>query len=211
MPLRLALCSAVLLGIYTGVRFVRDHGMPTESAPLEMNAKDLPMNLGQWQGKDIALDPEVFRKSGAEAVVDRRYRNRRGQTVFLHLAVYGKPQFPTGLAHSPEICYPADGWRMGEPKFIPMGGPDQKDNLAKLLPIERPGETDYVLCWYQIAGAVYCTGDRQRRLFPAQRGRPFFPPVVKVMLQTGATNAEEAEKTLTSLAAEAYKWTKAFH
>jgi len=35
--------------------------------------------------------------------------------------------------------------------------------------------------------------------------------LVKVMLQTTAANADEAEKTLTSLAGEAFAWTKDFH
>ena len=78
------------------------------------------------------------------------------------------------------------------------------------MPVQRHGETGYLLYWYQVNGTAYCNGDRQRALLLACRGRPVRPPVVKVMLQTSAATPDEAQKTLQSLAGDVYAWTREF-
>jgi len=211
MIIRLLLAAAIMLGIYGAVRWVRDRGMPTICSPIEMKIGDLPTSLGEWKGETVALDPEMFKAIGAQMAVDRTYRDHQGRSVSLHAAVFAKPELANGLAHSPEICYPSSGWRIGEPKIVALDRSGTTDNAAKLMPVERRGETAYVLYWYQIDGHAYCTGDRQRQLIHGVRGRPTFPAIVKVMLHTVAPTPEAAEKTLMSLAAETFAWTQSFH
>ena len=210
MTIRLLIAAAVVLGIYGGTRWLKDRGMPTEPAPLEMRTEDLPLTLGEWKGEDVGLDPGMFEAIGAKMVLSRQYRNRAGRLASLHLAVFEGVDGPTAMPHSPEICYPAGGWVLAEPKYIPL---DQSGTtgLAKFLPAARQGQMAYVLYWYQIDGAAYCSGDRQRQLIHGLRGRALLPPIVKVMLHTAAASPDEAEKTLKSLAGEVYAWTRGFH
>jgi EpsI family protein len=210
MITRFFLAVLILLGMYGAAQLVRDRGMPTRPAALEMKVEDLPLVLGEWRGEAVALDPEMFKAIGAEMAMDRRYRNRRGQAVSLHVAVFQLSR-PQALPHSPEVCYPAGGWQLGEPLPISLDQGGKTVNAAKLLPAERRGETVYVLYWYQIDGHAYYTGDRQRQLTLALRGRPARPPIVKVMLQTAASSPEDAEKILLPLAAEVFAWTSGFH
>jgi EpsI family protein len=211
MTVRLLIAAAVVLGIYGGARWLRDRGMPTEPAPLEMTAQDLPTTLGKWKCEDIALDPEMFRAIGAKMVISRACRDDGGRVVWLHIAVFDQFGGVQGLIHPPEHCYSASGWTLGEPTLVSIDQAGATENVAKLLPVERRGEKSYILYWYQIDGTAYYTGDRQRTLLLASRGRPVRPPVVKVMLQTSVANPAEAEKCLKSFAAEVYQWSRGFH
>ena len=210
MTSRLFIAAVALLGIYAGVRWAKDFGMPTQIAPLEMKVQDLPTTLGDWKGEDVALDPDIFTQIGAEMAVDRQYRNQRGGVVSVHVAVFGKTDYITGLPHSPDICYPASGYKLGDPKYISLDA-DATQNEAKFQNVVGHGKTEFLFYWYQIDGAAYCRGDRQRKLLLACRGRPLCPPIVKVMMQASAANPEDAEKTMKSLAAEVFKWSRGFH
>ncbi len=212
MVTRLSLTAVILLSMYAGALWVRDRGMPTESTPLEMTPHDLPLTLGEWTGQHVTTDSEVFKATGAKMVLDRSYRDDRGHAVSLHIAVFDKLLFgASGPPHLPEVCYPGAGWQLGEPKFIALGDAGTTDNSAKLMPAEKGGETALVLYWYQIDGKAYFSGDTQRQIVHGWRGRPTRPPIVKVLLQTSAANADKAEKSLTSFATEVFKWTRDFH
>ncbi len=211
MATRLFVTAAILLGSYASALWVRDRGMPTESAPLEMTPQDLPLALGEWTGQDVTTDPEVFKATGAKMVLDRQYRSRNGQVVTLHIAVFEKFHELSGLPHAPETCYVGAGWHIGGTTPVSLDQRGATGNVGMLEQMTRQGETLDVLYWYQIDGSVYHMGFQQRSLLLACRGRPVLPPVVKVMLQTSAAMPDSAEKTLTSFAAEVFKWTREFH
>jgi EpsI family protein len=212
MTIRLFTSAVVLLGIFAAARWAGRGGIPTEPAPLQMKAQDLPLAFGEWKGENVAVDKDIFNAIGAHSVVDRQYRDRSGRLIVLHFAVFDKfAGVHEGLMHPPDVCYNGSGWTLGEPKDIPLGEEPGAENAANLLPVERQGQTAYVLHWFQIDGVPYHTYARQRSLLTATRGRPLRPPIVKVMLQTSAASPAEAEKTLTSFAAEVYKWTRDFH
>lgn len=212
MALRFIIAAVVLLGIQFGVRWVQDRGVPTETAPIEMKAEDLPKTLGDWKGEDVALDEDLFNHIGAETVIDRTYKDHLGRAVSLHLAVFKHSKgVIIELPHCPEECYPGSGWQLGDPKSVALDDVAATQNLAKFSPVERQGQTNYIVYWYQVDGVPYFSRDRSRNLLLTYRGRPVLPPVVKVLLHSSAANADEAEKTLQSLAGEVFKWTKEFH
>jgi hypothetical protein len=153
----------------------------------------------------------MFKAIGAVTVADRQYRDPRGRTVSLHLAIFAKSEKPQGVPHPPEDCYLRSGWTAGEPKYVSLDQAGATGNVAKFLPVERGGVSAGLMYWYQVEGAAYWNGDRQRSLLLACRGRPVRPPIVKVLLQASATNPGDAEKALASLAQEVYAWTRGFH
>ena len=211
MTIRLFLSAAILLGMYGGVLWVRDRGMPAEQAPVERDLKDLPLTLGDWKGEAVTLDPDIFMVLGAKMAMDRKYIDRYGRAVSAHLAVFDRPTAAQGLIHAPEVCYPSHGWQLGEAKLLPLTPTESPANQVKLLPVQSNGQNAYVLYWYQIDGKAFCTGDQQRKCIQQLRGRPTFPPVVKVMLQTNAANPDQAEYVMMPLAAEIFAWTRDFH
>jgi hypothetical protein len=71
--------------------------------------KNVPMNIGDWQGTDLEVAESVKQTAGAEGTpVSRSYRNSRtGEVVDLWLVVgHGRPI----SAHTPDICYPSSGF-----------------------------------------------------------------------------------------------------
>ncbi len=217
MTVRLSIAAAVLLAIYGAVFMVQSRGIPASCAPAEMNLEDLPLTLGEWKGRvAAAIDPEVFNKLDALVAFDRVYSDNQGRNVSFHTALFDSSfhlnlSSLTTFVHPPEWCYPGSGWQITDNKIVSLDKVGASGNLARLLTVERKGETAYVLYWYQIDGHAYCSGERQKELMLAWRGRPERSPIIKVMLQTSAANADDAEKIFTSIAGEAFKWTWSFH
>jgi hypothetical protein len=211
MTIRLLIASAAVLTIYGAAHWVRDRGMPSKPAPLEMKISELPTTLGDWKGETTALDPQTFNAIGATMTIDRIYRNGHSQTISLHSAVFDRLYGAQGLWHPPEVCYSTHGWQIGDGKLLSLDQAGATGDTARLISVERRGATDYVLYWYQIEGQAFCDGDRQRQIFLGCRGRSVCPPVVKVMLFASAPNAEEAEKTLLGFAGSVFAWTRQFH
>ncbi|MBX3415393.1 MAG: exosortase-associated EpsI family protein [Pirellulales bacterium] len=73
--------------------------------------QQVPLEFGDWEGQEVAGNPEQLKASGAVGGVGRAYKNREtGDTVSVFL-VCGTSRKVT--AHTPDKCYVAAGFRMG--------------------------------------------------------------------------------------------------
>jgi hypothetical protein len=82
--------------------------------------KKVPMNVGDWHGTDMPIDPQVREKAGAVGAVSRSYRNSRtGEQVDLWLIVGHSRDVSF---HTPDVCYPGSGFtaRASENSLYPM-------------------------------------------------------------------------------------------
>ncbi len=113
-PLMIGAC--LLLATSGGIRFWRESQFETiarenEKCPFDLN--ELPKTLGTWhvdnEGTPPTLDAEIARIAGANAHVLRNYIDQKSGAVVLVLILYGKANSVFG--HSPEICYPANGYQ----------------------------------------------------------------------------------------------------
>jgi hypothetical protein len=213
VTVRFLLSAVILLGVYGAVRYVQSHGIPSECAPIQTNLENLPISLGSWNGKDAPVDQVLFRAVGARELVERLYHGPGGQAVSVQTAAFDVLQLSSLkiLPHQPDVCYTSSGWQITNTKFVSLNSANASDNAAVILTLGLEGRVAYVLYWYQIEREAYCTSDRQRQIMLGWRGRVARPPILKVMLQTAASNSDEAEKTLLSLGTEIYKWTREFH
>jgi Protein of unknown function (DUF3485) len=72
--------------------------------------KEIPMNVGEWQGKDEEkTDEQILRISGAAGELVRTYRNAAGEEVRMMLMC---ARFRDVFYHTPDRCYPAAGFEM---------------------------------------------------------------------------------------------------
>jgi Protein of unknown function (DUF3485) len=70
--------------------------------------KLVPMNIGDWQGEDMAINEDVKKTAGAVGAVSRSYRNSRtGERVDVWLIVGHSRDVSV---HTPDICYPGSGF-----------------------------------------------------------------------------------------------------
>jgi len=80
----------------------------------------VPLNVGDWHGTNMPIDPQVREKAGAIGAVSRSYRNSRtGELVDLWLIVGHSRDVSF---HTPDVCYPGSGFtaRANENSLYPM-------------------------------------------------------------------------------------------
>jgi hypothetical protein len=118
-PWALMIATCLLLATSGGIRFWRDHqfrmiARENENCPFALN--EFPKVLGPWsveEKTDPKLDPEIARIAGANSYLLRNYRDRKSGAIVLALILYGPAHSVFG--HSPEICYPASGYKQVGP------------------------------------------------------------------------------------------------
>lgn len=67
----------------------------------------LPMEIGEWQGKDIPLDDRTYKILETRNLIMREYKNTAlSQIVYLYIVA---SDVNRRVAHPPEVCYTGDG------------------------------------------------------------------------------------------------------
>lgn len=71
---------------------------------------NIPENIGDWEGKDVAVDPQVLQVSGAVGALSRTYTNRYrpDERVSIYLMCADRRAVST---HTPDKCYAAAGFK----------------------------------------------------------------------------------------------------
>jgi EpsI family protein len=210
MSARLFVAAFTVLGIYFGANSLKGGGMPTEMAHPHLQIEEMPKTFGGWTGEDTALNPEMFRAIGAAMAINRNYRDQQGNTISMHSAVF-QDSGMRDLPHSPEICYPASGFRIVESRDIYLNSDKQSANPVRLITLERDGQKIYCLFWYQFGDKSFCDTYAHRRVILGLRGQKTWPPLVKVMLQSNSDSPQRAEQLLKNLAESIFAWSKDFH
>lgn len=73
--------------------------------PLE----NFPMELGQWQGREVPISETVLRAAGNDDHLSRIYVNLKANSgAALYVGYTAEPR--RMLGHRPQVCYVASGW-----------------------------------------------------------------------------------------------------
>ena len=199
------LIAAIILAIGpAGTYVIREKITPTETRPAKLDLRELPVRLGSWTGEGTEADPKIFADSHYDSAVNFVYRNPKGDNVLIHTAIGRRidRRFP----HHPTICYTVAGFEITSEKEILIERLDGSSVPARLLTVQRDGQRECVLYWYQMGDAVYFDAVGKRRVFWDLRFTRSWPPHVKVMLQTAAADPAEARALLESVAVPLFEW-----
>ena len=79
----------------------------SSSQSLLAEVEKIPFSLGDWSGKKIVIDREIFDILGTNSVIMREYRNPQGKIAWLSIVYY--PDNRVGF-HHPESCYGGMGY-----------------------------------------------------------------------------------------------------
>lgn len=106
----------------------------------------VPYQLSGWQGLDAAFDP-VYGTDPADSSLLRVYHQQEQAPVILYVGFYSNLTKILEV-HTPELCYPAQGWSTS--KVWPLGGGSFRGQeiRAKELFAEKDGNRRMVVWWY---------------------------------------------------------------
>jgi hypothetical protein len=73
----------------------------------------VPRSVGDWEGRDVAMDRRQIERAEIRGYVSRRYRNVRDGREITILLVCGRPG-PISV-HTPDVCYKGAGYESSSP------------------------------------------------------------------------------------------------
>ena len=101
--LTLLLTAGVLHGLWT------ERWQPsTALAEAAARLHDVPIDFGDWHGRDEEVDPAAFAQAGARTYWARTYSRRHGDDTVLAILMCGRAG--KMAVHTPEVCYRGAGY-----------------------------------------------------------------------------------------------------
>lgn len=199
--LRLLLVTAVLAGVFAGARFLRrGQGRPGDVRSQSVDLDRVPRQLGVWTVvPDPAGVPVAEKPFDAMAHLARFYRNPAGQMVNLEIDAFAL--WDNAAPHPPEVCYSAVECSELGSKEVALEQPVAAEETARLLTFRHGTRQFCVLYWYQVSGQIIVDRLGVLSIDRAVWQQAARPPVLKIMLLTGASQEDAAEERLRSIAA----------
>jgi hypothetical protein len=102
----------------------------TDRPSLRRPLASIPMELGQWTGRDEQVDPEIVQRAQTTEYLFRTYESRNWPGVCLRLWL-NYSRTGANLRHTPEICLPSGGWSKIESQTGTLSVPlDREQSIA---------------------------------------------------------------------------------
>lgn len=159
--------GAVLVasGIAHGIRTDRWTADPRELTEAVERLATLPVVIGAWDGTDLSTSDSA--QLGLAGVLARRYVNREtGKAVSIYLAC-GRPG-PLSI-HTPDVCYPADGYHEVDPPRRISLAVDDKTSAefwsARYMRSRADGQTNLRIFWAWHTTRGWQVADNPRTAF----------------------------------------------
>lgn len=189
----LVAAHAAVFALLVTSGLVRGHltgrwGTSGELAAAVARLDQVPRSFGDWEGRDVPMDPKQISRAGIQGYLSRRYRNARDGREVTILLVCGLPG-PIAV-HTPDICYRGAGY---EPDSGPVagvfgaaeGGPGQYlTGCFRKAGAPVPEALDILWSWN--AGDRWEAPDRPRVSFA---GRPWLYKIYQIGRRDEATSS----------------------
>jgi len=203
---KIVIAAVALVALAAGTIYLQFKiGMNRDIELPKKTLDELPMQFGSWKGEIQPIDEEIFKAiEGCEAT-DRTYTNPTGESATLHAAVFDTLWL--SVPHPPLVCYPSAGWITQTTKEVELKGPDGQPATVRVITFDKHGRRTMVMHWYQSGDAVFYDDAGLLRSKKRYRTRKTWPALIKVLLQTDATNTQQAQQRLTKFASQVYDWT----
>lgn len=139
-----------------------EHLTPTvylaDSKPPISLDSNIPKAFGQWRidpaSEALLINPSTaaFLKTVYTDNLSRTYINDAGDRVMLAIA-YGKAQADGHTVHFPEICYPAQGFKIVSSKTDQVSSPSRDIAVTRLV-TQRSDRTEPVTYWVEVGDQI---------------------------------------------------------
>ena len=146
---RFWLMFAVLGGAAVGLHHL-SHG---EAVPLSKPLSTFPMQIRDWRGANVPMEPRIVQALGVSDYLYRVYQGSDQHPVFLYVGYYQSQR--TGVSiHSPKNCLPGAGWEPVSVGELALPLKDGSQVLVNQYIVENGLQRQLVLYWYQSHGRV---------------------------------------------------------
>jgi len=125
----------------------------TERPALLLPLESLPLELGDWLGRDEPVDPDIVERSQTTYYLNRAYESPRHPGLVMRLWInYSREG--TNLRHSPEICLPSAGRTKieSQTRELLVGHGNGRATRITRLGYTRGDLVEHVGFWYYIFG-----------------------------------------------------------
>lgn len=190
MKLRLVLAWIALVLPSAGLALALQWSA-SEASDVDLNR--IPHAIDGWVvAQEDELDTEAKEMLEPDGYVFRRYDDASGTSLWAFVSFYRRQAGQLGKgAHSPEVCYPAQGFEItGQaPITIPID-PEQRLR-ARMLRTERDGRVEHVIYWFQPASRWPRSesAEQMLRVLDAIQGTPQYA-FVRISVTTGPDDPE---------------------
>lgn len=209
-PFRLVLAAFFVACGSLGIFAVQRSLVVPPAQPLPEDIHHLPLRLDKWQGQEQQLDSDTFVHVGADVVVERVYHDDADHDdadhdVRLHVAVFSsKPD--DGVYHAPTNCYPSSGWTLLEQSMAAVPIPGHKEQMVNVSTWQKKEKTVHVVYWYRMGDYSLFERVDMGKVRWALGGRKSWPPLIKVLLETSASDKYASKVRILDVAASVQTW-----
>jgi Protein of unknown function (DUF3485) len=152
-PTRRVLLCGVILTCGLAAQAGLEEMNKIERPPLRAALASIPLDLGDWVGRDEPVPPEIIEKAQTTDYLSREYESKTHSGRRLKLWI-NYSRFGDNLRHTPEICLPSGGWKKVEAECRVLSIPCGQD---RALTLSRLAYTQGTLVqavgfWYYIFG-----------------------------------------------------------
>ena len=154
--------STSLVILLVTISSVAGVGLRGEPEVVKTSLELLPMNIGNFQGRDDSLPAAVNGALNADKQIYRHYRSDRGEQVDLYIGYYGTAKGGR-TGHNPFGCLPGSGWGIIDSYPVRLTPKRYNNGVDINYVLARRGDAYFsALFWYQSAGdKVLATGIEQ--------------------------------------------------
>ncbi len=144
-----AICVAVLLlstSLLLAKRGNREIIVPHQ--PLA----SFPVDLGDWNGRVLTIDPREIEVLGAGDFGEFEYTRSVDPPLVLFVGYFPSQRTGTSI-HSPKNCLPGSGWAPIESKYVNLSQQDHHYPVNEYI-VQKGDQKQLVLYWYQAHGRL---------------------------------------------------------
>lgn len=181
-----------------------DASLADQRAPIQLKTM-VPSRMGEWrEQKDVAvqiIDPEQ------QATIDRiysetltrNYVNADGYRIMLSIA-YGKDQSDALQLHKPEVCYPAQGFKLTDQRRSLLDLPDRQITATRL--VTNLGQRFEPVTYWTVVGDHITTTGLNKKLTEMRYGLTgTMPDGMLVRISSIDRDADNAHRIQSAFAA----------
>jgi EpsI family protein len=123
-----------------------------EKVPIKRSLKEFPAQVGEWSGKQEAMEAVFLDSLTLSDYTIVNYANGKGRSVNFYAAYYESQRKGESI-HSPETCLPGGGWVFREAGATNVEAPGGTMRVNRAF-TEKSGSKQLVYYWFSMRGRV---------------------------------------------------------